>query len=190
MCLCWKTAQNDKLEPVFFEGQMPLDFLQDLICSCIFGRNTKLYCTKTTYGGSGSWPRGNYCTARKGGSCPSGFRTGIIYWDDEDHNNANSKKGILPDGTYNRYTRIYYCCRSDGPSYRSIVLPTSKPFYLYHYTSTLCQRVRGISAREEFVKTDDKDTHNYSADGGSHPKKIETTRIQYCYYSSLQLLSS
>ncbi|CAG2214856.1 unnamed protein product [Mytilus edulis] len=151
----------------------------------IFGKNTKLcYCTKTKYGGLASWPRGNYCIARKGGSCPSGFRTGSIYWDDEDHNNANSKNGILPDGTYNRNTRIYYCCRSDGPSYKSIVLPTSKPFYLYHYTSTLCQRVRGMSAREEFVKTDDEDIHNNTSyDGGSHPKKTERTRIYYCYYS-------
>ncbi|CAG2214853.1 unnamed protein product [Mytilus edulis] len=111
------------------------------------------------------------------------FRTGSIYWDDEDHANANTKNGVPPDGTYDRNTRIYYCCRSDGPSYSSIVLPTSKPFYLYHYTSTVCQRVRGMSAREEFVKTDDEDTHNNSADGGNHPKKTDTTRIHYCYYS-------
>ncbi|CAC5419765.1 unnamed protein product [Mytilus coruscus] len=150
----------------------------------IFGRNTKLcYCTKTTYGGSGSWPRGNYCIARKGGSCPSGFRTGSIYWDDEDHANANSKNGVLPDGTYNRNTRIYFCCRSDGSVYSRIRLPTSEPFYLYQYTSSICQRVRGMSVREEFVKTDDEDSHNNSADSGSHPKKTDTTRVHYCYYS-------
>ncbi|XP_052059669.1 uncharacterized protein LOC127700292 [Mytilus californianus] len=150
----------------------------------IFGRNTKLcYCTKTTHSGSGSWPRGNYCIARKSDACPSGFSTGSIYWDDEDHANANSKNGVLPDGTFDRNTRIYFCCRSDGSVYSRIRLPTSEPFYLYQYTSSICQRVRGMSVRKEFVKTDDEDSHNNSADSGRHPKKTDTTRVHFCYYS-------
>ncbi|CAG2214849.1 unnamed protein product [Mytilus edulis] len=71
------------------------------------------YCTKTTYSGSSdSWPKGNYCFARKCGSCPSGFCTGFIYWDDEDTSNRNCKYGVLPDGQYDRNTKINYCCRN------------------------------------------------------------------------------
>ncbi|CAG2214852.1 unnamed protein product [Mytilus edulis] len=123
--------------------------------------NTKMcYCTKTTYSGSGYWPNGNYCIARYGGSCPTGFSTGSIYWDDEDNANANSKWGILPDGVYNRNTKIYYCCS----------------------TST-CQRVRGMIVTEESVKMDDEDGRNNSSDDGTHPKKTDTTEVHYCYYS-------
>ncbi|XP_076113191.1 uncharacterized protein LOC143080917 [Mytilus galloprovincialis] len=152
-----------------------------------FGRNTKLYyCTKTTSSGSGSWPSGNYCFARYGGSCLSGFTTrfttGFIYWDDEDNANANSKWGVLPNGVYDRNTKIYYCCKSDGSPYSYINLPTSKPFYLYKYTST-CQRVRGMTVREESIKMDDEDNQNNSSDGGTHPKKTDTTEVYYCYYS-------
>ncbi|CAG2230280.1 unnamed protein product [Mytilus edulis] len=59
---------------------------------------------------------------------PARFCTGFIYWDDEDNANANQKSGVLPDGVYNRNTKINYCCRSDGSSYSYINLPTSKPF--------------------------------------------------------------
>ncbi|OPL32926.1 hypothetical protein AM593_08842, partial [Mytilus galloprovincialis] len=148
-----------------------------------FNRNTKMYyCTKTSYSGSGSWPRGNYCIARKGGSCPSGFSTGFIYWDDEDNANANSHGGVLPDGEYGRNTKIQYCCRSDGSAYNSMNRPTYQPFYLYKYTST-CQRVRGMNVREETIKMDDEDDRNNSSDGGHHPKKTDTTKMYYCYYS-------
>jgi CUB/sushi domain-containing protein len=40
-----------------------------------------------------------------------GFSSGYVYWDDEDLNNDNSRGGALPDGTYDKNTRIYYCCR-------------------------------------------------------------------------------
>ncbi|OPL21662.1 hypothetical protein AM593_03994, partial [Mytilus galloprovincialis] len=136
----------------------------------IFGVNTKMYyCTKTTYSGSSdSWPKGNYCFARKGGSCPSGFCTGFIYWDDEDTANRNYKSGVLPDGQYDSNTKINYCCRSDGYAYSYINLPTSKPFYLYKYKSA-CQRVRGMTVRQESVTMDDEDVRNESSDGGCHP---------------------
>nr|AKQ70860.1 nacre apextrin-like protein 1 [Mytilus galloprovincialis] len=149
-----------------------------------FGRNTIMcYCTKTTYSGYGSWPSGNYCIARYGGSCPLGFTcNGSIYWDDEDDSNANSKWGVLPDGEYGRNTKIYYCCRSDRSAYSYIDLPAREPFYLYKYTST-CQRVRGMNVTEESVKMDDEDSMNNSSDDGCHPKKTDTTVVHYCYYS-------
>ncbi|OPL33622.1 hypothetical protein AM593_05887, partial [Mytilus galloprovincialis] len=93
-----------------------------------FGRNTKFYyCTKTTYSGSGSWPSGNYCIARYGGSCPSGLMD----------------------------------------------LPTVE-LTSQLYTST-CQRVRGMTVREELVKMDDEDDRNNSSDDDCHPKKTDTT---------------
>eukprot|EP00105_Crassostrea_gigas_P009417 XP_011424360.1 PREDICTED: uncharacterized protein LOC105326187 [Crassostrea gigas] len=36
------------------------------------------YCSKTSYSGSGSWPRGNYCIMRYGSSCPPGKVSIII----------------------------------------------------------------------------------------------------------------
>ncbi|XP_071172453.1 uncharacterized protein [Mytilus edulis] len=148
-----------------------------------FKRNTLMcYCIKTTDSGNGSWPSGNYCIARKDGSCPAGFCTGHIYWDDEDNANTNSKSGILPDGVYDRNTKTYYCCRSDGSAYRDINLPTSKPFYLYQYTSN-CQHVRGMDRYEESITMDDEDDKNNSSDDGCHPIKTDTTEVHYCYYS-------
>lgn len=40
-----------------------------------------------------------------------GFAEGYVYWDDEDLPNHNNKGGTLPDGDYDKNTRIYYCCR-------------------------------------------------------------------------------
>ncbi|XP_071173263.1 uncharacterized protein [Mytilus edulis] len=149
-----------------------------------FGRNTKMYyCTKNTYSGSGSWPKGNYCILKYGSYCPSGFSNGSIYWDDEDSNNANDKGGVLPSGTYDRNTRINYCCRSDGSSSTAIRLPTSRPFYLLRFVWG-CQRVIGMNVREEFVKTDDEDYNNANSFSGSHPLKFGTrnTQLFYCFY--------
>jgi len=48
--------------------------------------------------------------------------------------------GSLPDGVYNRNTRIYFCCRADGPASLAILLPTAVPFYLLKYGEH-CQKV-------------------------------------------------
>jgi len=37
---------------------------------------------------------------------------GFLYWDDEDVGNANDFGGVMPDGEYDKDTRMYYCCRS------------------------------------------------------------------------------
>nr|XP_022300141.1 uncharacterized protein LOC111108499 isoform X2 [Crassostrea virginica] len=142
------------------------------------------YCSKTSSSGSGSWPSGNYCIMRYGSSCPSGFSTGDIYWDDEDTDNMNGEGGYLPSGTYSIGTRINYCCRNDGSYYSSISLPTDKPFYLLRYTSS-CQWVSGMSVSEEIIKTDDEDTANANSVSGSHPMDTGSGnhRLHYCYYA-------
>nr|XP_022302103.1 uncharacterized protein LOC111110061 [Crassostrea virginica] len=149
-----------------------------------FGDTITYYCSKTSSSGSGSWPRGNYCIMRYGSSCPSGFASGSIYWDDEDSYNMNGKGGYLPSGAYDEDTRIYYCCRNDGSSYSSITLPTDTPFYLMRYTSS-CQTVRGMSVTEEGIETDDEDMANTDSVSGSHPRVSGSgnNRLYYCYYA-------
>ncbi|XP_072016215.1 uncharacterized protein [Amphiura filiformis] len=61
-----------------------------------------------------SWPAGQYCIFRKGGSCPGGMTGGAVYWDDENNNNVNSYSGELPDGVYNIDTRIEFCCQTSS----------------------------------------------------------------------------
>ncbi|CAG2184483.1 unnamed protein product [Mytilus edulis] len=138
------------------------------------------YCTKDAHAISGTqhWPVGNYCILRQGISCPSGFKTGSIYWDDEDHRNSNEKDGIFPSGVVDTNTLIFYCCRTP------INLPTTIPFYLLRYRSP-CQQVHGMVAREELVMFDDEDNHNGNLKNGSHPlndRSIVGNTLYYCYY--------
>jgi len=48
--------------------------------------------------------------------------------------------GVLPDGSYNKNTKVEYCCRKDGSAERPIRLPSSAPFYLYKFGDA-CQEV-------------------------------------------------
>ncbi|XP_061198088.1 uncharacterized protein LOC133206174 [Saccostrea echinata] len=151
-----------------------------------FDKNMRFqYCTKNQHQFSNRryWPRGNYCILKHGHSCPRYFRQGSVYWDDEDNSNKNAHGGTLPSGSYDRNTRIDYCCRKDG-SYRSkMSLPTSKPFYLLRFRAH-CQRVSGMHVREETVKSDDEDTRNKNLVRGWYPLGAGGRNhvLQYCYY--------
>ncbi|XP_063442712.1 uncharacterized protein LOC134723013 [Mytilus trossulus] len=152
-----------------------------------FGRNMKFYyCTKDEHiiSGTQHWPRGTYCILRQGISCPPGFQTGSIYWDDEDRRNSNDDFGVLPSGAYGRNTLINYCCRSDGFYRTEIILPKSKPFYLLRYTSSPCQQVQGMVVREEMVQFDDENRRNRNSLSESHPFNDggRNNRLYYCYY--------
>lgn len=145
------------------------------------------YCTKTSAGNTGSsvWPRGHYCVARYGGSCPSGFSNGSIRWDDEDSSNGNAEQGTLPDGSYDSDTKIYYCCRSDGSTSVEIQLPTSQPFILYRHGGT-CQTVRGMTVRQLHIHFDDEDSLNINECVGTYPDDSSCDSnhdIYFCYYS-------
>eukprot|EP00105_Crassostrea_gigas_P032444 XP_011455453.1 PREDICTED: uncharacterized protein LOC105347874 [Crassostrea gigas] len=151
-----------------------------------FGRNFKFYyCTRNANEQSitNKWPSGNYCILRHGGSCPSGFQTSIVSWDDEDDQNQNSHGGTLPSGLFDNNTRIYYCCRNDGSYSKQILLPTSHPFYLLIYT-TGCQFVAGMHMREEFVRFDDENDYNRNSVFGTPPMGAggRNHRLFYCYY--------
>ena len=145
------------------------------------------YCTKTSVGnvGSSAWPRGHYCIARYGGTCPTGFLTGHKFWDDEDAFNSNSKQDPVPDGNYGSNTRIQYCCRSDGSTSVGIELPTSQPFILYRYGGT-CQTVNGMTVRQFHIHFDDQDFDNSNSCSGSYPddSSCDSNHDMYvCYYS-------
>ena len=40
--------------------------------------------------------------------------------------NKNSKSGTLPDGEYNRNTKIEFCCRTDANENKPVVLAPQK----------------------------------------------------------------
>jgi len=131
------------------------------------------------------WPKGQYCIYKKG-NCPQGFRDGYIYWDDEDDNNNNWRSGQLPDGSYDRNTNIYYCCRDDGYATKAIYLPIDTPFVLLKSGNRHCQNVHGVNTREEFFRWDSEDDSPHAMAKGKHPfleyLGNKNLKVHYCYY--------
>ncbi|XP_076072781.1 uncharacterized protein LOC143044604 [Mytilus galloprovincialis] len=150
-------------------------------------QNSKFFFCTQTSGNTGeynrNWPIGNYCIL-KYGSCPNGFDEGYIHWDDENGGNGNAVNGILPYGTYNSDTDIYFCCRSDGHTADKIFLPIDKPFYLMRYTSG-CQQVHGMVVREEYFHFNDEKDSNQDSCHGDHPYDTNCYKdhtLHFCYY--------
>ena len=130
------------------------------------------------------WPKGQYCILKKYG-CPSGFGDGSVYWDDEDEDNENSVGGTLPDGSYDRNTRIDFCCRQDGDPGTAIVLPTSRPFILVAATGR-CQKVHGMSESLQWFYWDDEDDDNEDSRDGMSPYDTGgrgNHKLHFCYYT-------
>jgi len=48
--------------------------------------------------------------------------------------------GVMPDGVFDRNTKIFYCCRMDGNPGDPIFLPSSEPFFLMKIGG-VCQQV-------------------------------------------------
>ena len=115
-----------------------------------------------------------------------GFSNGYIFWDDEDDRNKNGFSGQLPDGSYDRDTLIYYCCRDDGYATNAIYLPTDTPFVLLKSGTHLCQYVHGAKMREEFFYWDNEDDFPRSEAKGKHPflkfDDSNNLKVHYCYY--------
>ena len=124
---------------------------------------TTHYCTKTAIGNAntdGHWPAGKYCIAQYGGSCPSGFQSSSILWDDEDDRNRNSKQSTIPKTSSDLGNiRVYYCCRSDGNANTEIVLPRFTSFGLLRRGGT-CQKVAGMTEMAYKIKFDDQNSGN------------------------------
>ena len=92
--------------------------------------------------------------------------------------------GTLPDGVYDKDTKIEFCCRTDGDKKDSISLPTLKPFFLLAYGSAECQQVNWAVASVEWIRFDNENTDIQDDEGGSYPygAGISDHRFHYCYY--------
>ena len=154
------------------------------------------YCTKAQDDSSiFRWPKGSYCIAQKGGTCPDpAFSQGYIYWDDEDDHNKNSvdKADGLPDGGYDKNTRIDYCCRNDGSSSNTIVLPSEKDFMLFSPVEE-CHQVESMSVKklEIYFDTEDDGNENSCSPEFTHPYNhlcnSAPNHVMYpCYYTAPQ----
>ncbi|XP_062501798.1 uncharacterized protein LOC134178898 [Corticium candelabrum] len=131
------------------------------------------------------WPKGTYCILKKD-FCPDNFDGSEIYWDDEDSGNANQLGGTLPDGTYDRNTRMHFCCRQDGSTAKRIILPTKKPFILVAATHN-CQKVYKMHVSHQYFKWDNEDSRNKDSTShhGSFPHEDGGTKnhkLHFCYY--------
>ena len=130
-----------------------------------------------------TWPKGSYCIVKKDG-CPSGFSSGQVYWDDEDSGNANWVGGVRVSGSFDRNTRIDYCCCSDQHPSIEITLPTDKPFFLIKQHPDGCQKVKNRGVKELSIYTDDEDDRNANWQGGDYPYGVVgcNHHMYYCYY--------
>lgn len=133
------------------------------------------------------WQPGKYCIFQFDNKCPTGFKPGSIYWDDEDDDNKNNWGGEVPTGSYGSNTRIYYCCRTDGSPHEPIYLPTNSPFYLFRSAGSLyCQKVYGAKSSKEYLYWDTEDDDDKDSKTGvvPHSKIDHNIKIDYCYYTA------
>ncbi|XP_050388442.1 uncharacterized protein LOC126807716 [Patella vulgata] len=100
-----------------------------------------------------TWPTGTYSLLKPVSGCPAGFKEGSITihgvrtgflesFVQFGESTPPITAGVLPDGTYDPYTRFRFCCRSDGYSDVPIRLPNTDPFVLFKYQGE-CQQVEG-----------------------------------------------
>ena len=114
---------------------------------------------------------------------------GWVRWDDEDNNNGNKNGGWLPDGTYNKDTKIRYCCQTKGHWDVPIKLPVSQPFYLLTSSATnspKCQMVKWALSYLEYIVFDTEDDNNADGEDGNHVF-LEGRKLYYCYYEGTLL---
>lgn len=149
------------------------------------------FCVKTTaFEGEEprEWPPGAYCLFKKG-SCPNGFSASHVDHDDENTNNGNWERGILPDGFYTVNTRYFFCCRMDGDPHDPIQLPTDTPFILLRAGFQSCQKVTDMDAEPLWLFTDCEDFIGgcrLSVYGVAHPGITSVHgdwQWNFCYYS-------
>ncbi|XP_033758459.1 uncharacterized protein LOC117340795 [Pecten maximus] len=144
------------------------------------------FCTKTGSGDSESWPAGDYCILRKGGSCPAGFNIGLITFDEEDSapSDRSQGTGTLPDGVYAANTDLYFCCKKDGSVAIEATFPVSTPFVLFRYTMASCQLITGMTVEPGYTFFDSEPNGNIDKSEGSVPyvDGPPTWHIYHCYY--------
>ena len=95
-----------------------------------------------------SWPEGQYCIYKKGDQCPGTLEEGFVIWDDENKDNQDDAGGVKPDGLYTEDTKVFFCCSTAGSASKPIRLPNDRPFFLFAYSSIVCQKVMLTVAAE------------------------------------------
>ena len=125
--------------------------------------------------------------------------TGYLHWDDEDRRNANKRSGTLPDGVYNRNTKIYFCCRNDPPhtgfiwSRRKINrlngLPQCSEIMVMRFKGTCPSRGRGYQGPHTgYLQWDTEDSNNKDQRIGVFPDGQKTfgsgIKIEFCSYTA------
>eukprot|EP00057_Strongylocentrotus_purpuratus_P031459 XP_784671.3 PREDICTED: uncharacterized protein LOC579463 [Strongylocentrotus purpuratus] len=150
------------------------------------------YCVKSVAQSSTTswkWMPGSYCIYQFGNTCPNGFDSGYLKYDDDD-TSSNQANGILPAGEYtSEYTLIRFCCRNDASPMHPIFLPTDSSFFLVRYFDN-CQKVSGMTDTEEFFELDTMhaglNVDNDDAEYGAFPQPgvVQHTRVKifFCYY--------
>ena len=159
------------------------------------------FCCKTrssNYPAKTFWPSGQYCIFQYGGSCPKGFDSGYIFWDDEDDSNANTISGSRPDGVYDTNTKIQFCCRNDGHSYSPpncdanyrILrgLPKCSALMLMRYKGR-CPALSGYRGPHTgYLEWDTEDSSNRDERVGVFPDGVKSLvtgiKIEFCGYTS------
>jgi len=124
---------------------------------------------------------GKYCVYKGNDLCPQGLKFGLVFW--QDGYNNGEKDGFYPDGIFEQFTEIWFCCRTDGDKDEPILLPSKYPFFLLAYESAKCQMVKWAVASLEWIYFC---THKQEGDerNGSYPYNAEKMHptIYYCYY--------
>ena len=119
------------------------------------------------------------------GICPSDFEEGSIKWDDKDLFNKNAKKGALPDGNFDKNTKLFFCCRNDAPLASGMVMPTRDRFVLYRYGGR-CQKVSGMEVQEDYIEWVNELVNNKDEVSGYYPDDYGQKRrhkLFYCHYT-------
>ncbi|XP_060070123.1 uncharacterized protein LOC132550122 [Ylistrum balloti] len=145
------------------------------------------FCTKIEAEASDTWPAGNYCILRNGGTCPTGFSGGSITFDEDDSAPSSRPQGTgtLPDGNYNTNSKLYFCCKNDGSVAIQATFPRSTPFILYPYTVASCQLVSDMTDVPGYTFFDSEPNGNVDDSDGSIPYTTNgppTWYIHHCYY--------
>ncbi|XP_069101259.1 uncharacterized protein [Argopecten irradians] len=134
-----------------------------------------------------SWPGGNYCIYQTGDRCPKDFLDGSITIHGYSFRSGDMG-GTLPSLGYGQkntsYLELRYCCRDDGQTDDTILLPSNFPFLLLKGPSTSeCQSVQDMDVKEEmFYMTNENLDWEFS---GNHTNVTISERhvgISYCYY--------
>jgi hypothetical protein len=132
---------------------------------------------------------------------------GHIRWDDEDSNNANKKRGVLPQGRYDDNTRIEFCCRNDPVLSEVLACHTSiqafqdpnvscfknfpkcSEFLLMRYKGTCPPNSPGYRGPHTgFLQWDTEDNNNGDGRVGVFPDGARNfwsgIKIEFCSYTS------